>query len=427
MIDFARFENYFSPLPFRVCVVDSEGNEGYIGASTAVTDSQPWDVKITSKHYTTDRHVTRLLALKVLDAYVSGEIDVEGDFRYFAQLRLHIKDKERMLTLSDRLNFLLYTLIRSNPILESMAAQHHYDQPIAFVEGYLDKVVKAHSCCVFGEPLSDPTNSSMSLEDAALNRERLICEKLQPRGKRVLDIGCGSGHFVNLTVKEYGAEESYGVTLSKNQKQDADELFGASGTGSRCRVDIKNYRDLDGREQWDCINSVGMVSHIGVGMLEYYWGKVHSLLKPDGLYHHHSFMHYDKLTDLNDIAPLFSRKWVWPNYQWYRLDEHINLAEKFSFEIIDIKCLRLHYARTIDHWYDRFLKNLESNRKLVPETTIRAWRAYLANMAIGFRNREMTVNQLLCKKLNRKIVPVVANLKTAREEVAAGRGRSQAR
>jgi len=249
----------------------------------------------------------------------------------------------------------------------------------------------------------------------------VICEKLQPRGKRVLDIGCGSGYLVHLTVKEYGAAEAYGVTLSKNQKQDAEALFAASGTTGNCQVDIKNYRDLVGKEQWDCINSVGMVSHIGVGMLEYYWTKVHSLLKPGGLYHHHSFMHYDELSQLNDVAPLFSRKWVWPNYQWYRLDEHIKTAEKLRFEIVDIKCLRLHYARTIDHWYDRFLKNMERNRQLVPETTIRAWRAYLANMALGFRHREMTVNQLLCRKLERRIVPVVANLGATKEAALVAR------
>lgn len=419
MINVARFESNFTPLPFRVCLLDSVGNESYIGTSSAVTGSQPFDVKLISKNLNTDRYLTRVMALPLMDAYTKGEIDVEGEFRYFMQLRLHIKDQGRTISVGDRANFLLNTIVRSNPILEKMAVQHHYDQPNEFIESYLDKLVKAHSCCVFGDPMSDPTESTMSLENAALNRERLIGEKLQPQGKRVLDIGCGSGHFVNLAVKEFGAAEAYGVTLSKNQKEDADRFFAGSGTTDRCRVEIKNYRDLEEKEDWDCINSVGMVSHIGVGMLEYYWAKVHSLLKPNGLYHHHSFMHYDKLTQLNDAAPLFSRKWVWPNYQWYRLDEHIHLAEKLRFEIVDIKCLRLHYARTIDHWYDRYMKNLESNRKLVPETTIRAWRAYLANMALGFRNREMTVNQLLCRKLDKKIVPVVANLKSSKEAVLA--------
>jgi cyclopropane-fatty-acyl-phospholipid synthase len=259
----------------------------------------------------------------------------------------------------------------------------------------------------------DPAESTISLEDAALNRERLIAEKLKPQGKSVLDVGCGSGHFVNLVVRDYDARQAYGVTLSENQKSDADALFLTSGTGDRCRVDIKNYRDLEG--QWDLINSVGMVSHLGVGMLDFYWSKIHSLLAPEGLYHHHSFMNYDKTTDLSDVAPLFSRKWVWPNYHWYRLDEHIRAAEQAGFEIVDIKCLRLHYARTIDHWYDRFLKREEINRKLVSESTLRAWRAYLANMAIGFRNHEFTVNQLLCKKLPKAVQPVVANLSQAKE------------
>lgn len=418
MINIERFESNFSPLPFRVCVLDSEGNEGFIGAPSAVTPSEPWDVKLICKNVDTDRYLTRVMALPLMESYVNGDLDVEGEFRFFLQLRLHIKHPEWTITVADRANFLLNSVMRSNPILERLAVQHHYDQPNEFIESYLDRLVKAHSCCVFGDPLSDPTESRISLEDAALNRERLIGEKLQPRGKRVLDIGCGSGHFVNIAVKEFGAAEAYGVTLSKNQKEDADKFFAGSGTTDRCRVEIKNYRDLPEKADWDCINSVGMVSHIGVGMLEYYWTKVHAMLKPNGLYHHHSFMHYDKENQLNDAAPLFSRKWVWPNYQWYRLDEHIHLAEKLRFEIMDIKCLRLHYARTIDHWYDRYMENIESNRKLVPETTIRAWRAYLGNMAIGFRNREMTVNQLLCRKLDKTIVPVVANLST--REFAAG-------
>jgi cyclopropane-fatty-acyl-phospholipid synthase len=413
MYDLKRFEQKFSPVPFRVAICLSTGNEHTFGTRQSVTEGKPWDVMIVSKSHRADRCLKRLMLRKILEAYVEGEIDVEGDFRYFAQLRLHARQPERMITVKDMLDFLIYRTISSNPITESLAVRHHYDQPIEFVEGYLDRIVRAHSCCVFGDPLEDPTESTISLEEAAVNRERLVAEKLKPAGKSVLDIGCGSGYFVNLVVKEFGARQAYGVTLSENQKYDADRLFEQSGTVGRCKVEIKNYREVTG--QFDCINSVGMVSHIGRGMLEFYWKKVASLLKPNGLYHHHCFMHYDGDNQLNDALPLFSRDQVWPNYQWYRLDEHIKAAEKNRFEITDIKCLRLHYARTIDHWYERFLNSMPENRKLVSDKTIRAWKAYLANMAIGFRNREFTVNQLLCTRLEKKIVPVVANLKASED------------
>ncbi|MBZ0187970.1 MAG: class I SAM-dependent methyltransferase, partial [Candidatus Obscuribacterales bacterium] len=303
MIEFSRFESYFQELPYRVSVRDSRDREHSFGQSLQVNGSHQWDLKIISKSSQADKHITRLAARSMLESYIHGEIEIEGDFRYFAQLRLYVKDPTDMLSFKDQFDYFVHCLRTSNPAIEKIAVRHHYDQPIEFVEGYLDTIVRAHSCCVFGDPLSDPTDSNVSLEEAAVNRERLAARKLQLQGKRVLDIGCGSGYFVNQAVSEFGASEAYGVTLSDNQKRDADRLFEQSGTTDKCRVEIKNYRDVEG--QFDCINSVGMVSHIGPGMLDFYWRKVSSLLKPSGLYHHHCLMHYDQKLKQQDGLALF--------------------------------------------------------------------------------------------------------------------------
>jgi cyclopropane-fatty-acyl-phospholipid synthase len=66
--------------------------------------------------------------------------------------------------------------------------------------------------------------------------------------------------------------------------------------------------------------------------------------------------------------------------------------------VVDVENLRLHYARTLEHWSARLEAQLEQAAQLVPEQALRIWRLYLAGCAYGFARGWMSLHQILAVK-----------------------------
>ena len=60
----------------------------------------------------------------------------------------------------------------------------------------------------------------------------------------------------------------------------------------------------------------------------------------------------------------------------------------------DIEVLRVHYALTIDHWYDRTVAARDAIVDLYDETFYRMWTFYLAGAAAAFRHGGMVNYQV---------------------------------
>jgi hypothetical protein len=87
-------------------------------------------------------------------------------------------------------------------------------------------------------------------------------------------------------VERFGAHAT-GITLSQNQYEYVTERIRAAGLQDRANVQLRDYRDLPGTQVYDKIASVGMFEHVGLKNLPAYFGKIHSLLKDDGLFLNH--------------------------------------------------------------------------------------------------------------------------------------------
>ncbi len=74
-------------------------------------------------------------------------------------------------------------------------------------------------------------------------RLELNVEKLRPfEGKRVLDVGCGSGRFCIAFAKE-GAEKVIGIDFAPAMIEIADKLSNEAGVGDRCEYIIGAFPD----------------------------------------------------------------------------------------------------------------------------------------------------------------------------------------
>ena len=86
----------------------------------------------------------------------------------------------------------------------------------------------------------------------------------------------------------------------------------------------------------------------------------------------------------------------------------MNVCEKLNINITDIEVLRLHYAHTLTHWYQNFLKNKDRIIKMFDSRFFRMWEFYLLASKYSFLNMGNVVFQIQIAK-NIKNVPLTRN------------------
>src|SRR5690606_12471015 len=93
--------------------------------------------------------------------------------------------------------------------------------------------------------------------------------------------GCGLrlGGLARHAARFYDVEV-HGITLSKAQLELANRRTAEAGLEDRVRLELLDYRDLPGRENFDKIVSVGMFEHVGHRNLDRYFAILHEQVKP---------------------------------------------------------------------------------------------------------------------------------------------------
>jgi cyclopropane-fatty-acyl-phospholipid synthase len=268
------------------------------------------------------------------------------------------------------------------------AVTYHYDLSNDFYSLLLDRRI-IYSCAYFKSDLD-------SLDCAQEQKLDHICRKLRLRqGDRLLDIGCGWGGLIIFACQRYRIE-AVGVTLSQRQADLANERIVQAGLSDRCRVEVLDYRDLKGSNEFDRLVSVGMVEHVGSDKLLEYFQHAWRLLRPGGVFLNQGI----SFTSLQPLrrGPTFFDRYVFPDGELVPLSTTTRAVEASGLEIIDVEGLREHYVLTLQHW----LKNLESRREeiraVVDETTYRVWRLYLSAAIRQFAVGRTTLYQLLASK-----------------------------
>ena len=204
-----------------------------------------------------------------------------------------------------------------------------------------------------------------------------ICRKLrlQP-GERLLDIGCGWGGLARYAASKYDVNV-LGVTLSRNQKDYADEEIARQGLQGKVAIDLKDYRDLD-NESFDKVASIGMFEHVGRSHLPEYFAQVYRLLKPGGLFLNHGISRrFARQADEESFIPkhvfgrgAFQQKYIFPDGELEPVSDVNLLAEEAGFEVRDVENLREHYVLTLRNWVNRLADHREEAIKVSDESHI---------------------------------------------------------
>jgi len=368
--------------------------------------------------FTSRRGLRRLLwapnELGFARAYVSGDVQIEGDLLTAMQLLDELADPERgpgvhigpettaavakaVLRLGAlgpppkppaeeiRLGGRLHSARR-----DAKAISHHYDVGNDFYRLVLGPSM-VYSCAYFEKAPS----TAYPLEDAQRAKLDLVARKLglQP-GMRVLDVGCGWGGFVIHAAKEYGVP-AVGVTLSQEQAALARQRVESEGLGDLVEIRVQDYRDVpDG--PYDAIASIGMAEHVGMAQLPEYAGRLHSLLAPGGrLLNHAISRRPGPPGDPKGDKTSFIDRYVFPDGELEPLSTMVDVLETAGFEVRDVESLREHYALTLREWVTNLERDWDRAVALSSPGRARIWRLYMAGSALGFESNRLGVNQVL--------------------------------
>jgi cyclopropane-fatty-acyl-phospholipid synthase len=268
---------------------------------------------------------------------------------------------------------------------------HHYDLDSRLYSLFLD-ADKQYSCAYFETP-------DASLDDAQLAKKRHIAAKLLiGRGRRVLDIGCGWGGL-GLYLAEVAGADVTGITLSTEQFQIANARAAEKRLTHSAKFLLQDYRDISG--PFDCIVSVGMFEHVGVDFYGTFFQRCAELLSEDGV----MLLHSIGRSTGPDVTSPWITKYIFPGGYIPAMSEVLPAIERAGLLICDIEILRLHYAKTLKAWRERFLARREEAVQLYDERFARMWEFYLAASEMSFRKQNLMNFQIQLTK-RQDVVPM---------------------
>jgi cyclopropane-fatty-acyl-phospholipid synthase len=302
---------------------------------------------------------------------------------------------------------------QANPVGKAQQnVAHHYDLGNDFYKLFLDEGLQ-YTCAYF-------TDDDETLEQAQRNKLRLVAAKLNLKpGLKILDMGCGWGELA-LYLAGLEDVEVIGVTLSKEQNELANARAREAGLEARVRFELKDYRNVEGR--FDRIVAVGMLEHIGVHHYGELFNKINELMDDDGLAFLHSIGH---MSPPGTASP-WMRKYIFPGAYSPALSEVFEVVEQNSLWVTDLEFLRLHYAKTLAHWAQRFEANRGEIEAMYDARFARMWEFYLISAEMMFRTgSQLVFHMQLARK--RDAAPIVRDYITdlqrtyQRQELAINR------
>ncbi|WP_448659038.1 class I SAM-dependent methyltransferase [Sphingomonas sp. CJ99] len=282
---------------------------------------------------------------------------------------------------------------------------HHYDLSARLYDLFLD-ADRQYSMAYF----TDPANS---LEQAQADKKAHIVAKLaiEP-GMRVLDIGCGWGGMALYIHAKTGATV-HGITLSEEQLKIARERAAAAGVADKVTFELIDYRAVTGT--FDRIVSVGMFEHVGTPQYRTFMAKCRALMPEHGV----MLLHTIGRAGGPGVTDHFTAKYIFPGGYIPALSEILRANEGNKMFVTDVEVLRLHYAYTLQHWYDRAVAAKDRIVALYDERFYRMWLYYLAGSCVSFRHGGL-VNYQVQFARSREALPITRDYMAEAEAALRG-------
>jgi len=323
------------------------------------------------------------------DGYADGGIEVQGDLVNTAEAVYRTWPAIGGGTGHKLWSRCMEHLRANTPRRSRDNVHHHYDLRTDFYQRWLDPQL-VYTCAYFPTP-------SATLEEAQFAKMDHVCRKLQLLpGETVVEAGCGWGALALHMARYYGVRVK-AFNLSHEQIVFARQRARQEGLSQHVEFIEDDYRNISGR--FDAFVSIGMLEHVGLSQYAELGGVIHRSIGSSG----RGLLHF---IGRNYPAPLSTwiRKRIFPGAYPPTLREAMAILEPWDFSVCDVENLRLHYAKTLEHWLARFERSSEQLTDMFDDRFVRTWRIYLAGSLVAFRVGTMQLFQVMfagseCKRI----------------------------
>ena len=392
------------PLPIRIRSWDGSQAGNADAAATVV--------------FARRRALRRLLwspnELGLVRAYVSGDVDFEGDIfglldvpDVIARVAHHqgigLSRKQRLGAGLTAVRLGAVGLPPRPPAEEirqqrgqlhsrsrdAESVSHHYDVGNDFYRLVLGPSM-VYSCAYWTQEPSP----AYGLKEAQRDKCELVCSKLGLKpGMRLLDVGCGWGSLAIYAASRYGVSV-VGITISQEQARWARKQVAEEGLTELVEIRVQDYRDVpDG--PYDAISSVGMSEHVGKAQLQGYSQSLMGLLRPGGRLLNHAIASVRSVPPPSQDQPGFIDRYIFPDGKVVPLSTLLDALEQVGFEVRDVQAIGEHYSPTLRCWVENLRQGWPQAQQLVGAPRARTWLLYLAACALAFEHANLTVHQVL--------------------------------
>lgn len=326
------------------------------------------------------------------DLYGAGRLEIEGDLVAFMETVY-----QSFRQLKDRSPGILKTVWR-DPAPRSTGVRqardnihHHYDLGNDFYRLWLDREAMQYTCAYFDR-------QDMTLEQAQLAKLDLVCRKLmlQP-GMKVVEAGSGWGGLACYMAAKYGVEVT-SYNISQEQVQYSRELAVKQGVADRVLFIEDDYRNITGR--YDVFVSIGMLEHVGLDNYRQLSRVIDRSLKEGGIGLVHSIGR-NRPARMNG----WIEKRIFPGAYPPSIVEFMSIFEQGPFSVLDVENLRMHYAETLSHWYERYRQHEQQVESMYDHEFMRMWRLYLAGSVAAFKVGNLQLFQVAFTREQNNRIP----------------------
>ena len=327
----------------------------------------------------------------LIEDYIHGRSDIEGDFRDFLRNRTQYVNYKLV---ADHVKFFLTRFIPEVTIhskkQDERIVQEHYDRGNDFFNWFLGPRM-IYTSAFF-------TDLKQDLESAQDQKMSLVCDKLHlKQGESMLDIGCGWGTLALYAARERGADAT-GVTIAEQGAAYATRQIAEAGYSDSARILRMDYRDIP-RRKYNKISCLEMAEHVGVKNFRKFMKQINSMLEDDGLFYLQiaglkAGVHPESL-----VWGLFMNKYIFSGADASMpLSFVVKNLEKAGFEIHSVENIGIHYSITIDRWYDNWMRNRSKVEEKYGQFWVRLWQVFLGWSVHIAAQGNSTCFQIVCNK-----------------------------
>jgi cyclopropane-fatty-acyl-phospholipid synthase len=194
-----------------------------------------------------ERALARRSELALADAYIGGDLDVEGDFHRIMELRPALTDVRPLIRAWAQLQPLLIGRLRSNP---GWIAKHYDIGNVQLLAA--DQDYHLYTPGIYAQ-------DDDSLEEGSERKLQWAFDRLDlAAGQHVLDVGCGWGGWTRFCARR--DVEVTGITLSRDQLAWSQRLLREEGLQADLRY--QDFFSFEPGRRFEAITLMGSIEDL---------------------------------------------------------------------------------------------------------------------------------------------------------------------